>query len=94
MQNKNQSSTVKNHGNICFARELRSFRNTYMYGIKIMLIALLAMKCNNIGAQTITTFAGTGSIGASGMGGPATTATFYYPMGVVLFIRKASNYYC
>ncbi len=53
-----------------------------MYKFKILVLILAIFISKNIQAQIITTYAGTGSQGNAGDGGPATDASLNWPGGV------------
>lgn len=57
----------------------------------LITFTVLAFAVNSSSAQTISTYAGTGSAGYSGSGGPATSAVIYHPHGCT--IDAAGNFY-
>ncbi len=50
--------------------------------LSFLMVVFCLLNANILQAQIITTFAGTGSVGYTGDGGVATSATFNYPSGI------------
>jgi len=80
------------------ADAIRCLRNRHVLAVFVLMTALLGAANSQADAQTITTIAGTGSIGYSGDGFAATNATLSYPNGVAVdstgnvYIADISNY--